>query len=175
MEASQRREELLKLLQMDIKPMSANNLAERFSVSRQIIVGDVALLRASGHNILATQNGYILDKPQGSPETDTDTYILACRHDKGQLEAELHAIVDNGGVLLNVSVDHPLYGSITQPLEIRSRFEANALLNKIAVTGASLLCALTGGAHLHTVRCQSPEAYRRILDTLKRQGILYTA
>ncbi len=176
MEAGKRREELLKLLLMDIKPMSANTIADHFGVSRQIIVGDVALLRASGHNILATQNGYILNKPQGDAQaTDNDTYILACHHDKGQLEAELFAIVDHGGVLLNVSVDHPIFGGITQPMEIGSRFEANTLLNKIAVTGASLLCALTGGAHLHTIRCQSPDAYRRILESLKKQGILYTA
>ena len=175
MDAKKRRDELLKLLQMDIKPMSANNIAEHFGVSRQIIVGDVALLRAAGHDILATQSGYILNKPKGDTAADADTYILACRHDKGQLEAELHAIVDNGGVLLNVSVDHPIFGSITQPLEIRSRFDVDALLSKIAVSGASLLCSLTGGAHLHTIRCPNPDAYRRILDSLKKLGILYTA
>ncbi|MGD9560547.1 MAG: 3H domain-containing protein, partial [Oscillospiraceae bacterium] len=150
MEAKERREELLKLLQMDIKPMSANNIAERFSVSRQIIVGDIALLRASGHDIIATQSGYILNK-KTSEEDDIDSYIIACRHDKGLLEAELYTIVDNGGILVNVSVDHPMFGTITQPLNIRSRFDADAFLSRVAVTGATLLSSLTDGAHLHTI------------------------
>ncbi|MDL2219332.1 transcription repressor NadR [Ruminococcaceae bacterium OttesenSCG-928-O06] len=175
MDAKQRRAEILKLLQMDIKPMSANNIAEHFGVSRQIIVGDIALLRAAGEDILATQSGYILNKREESGEdADADTYILACRHDKGLLEAELYTIVDNGGTLVNVSVDHPMYGTITQTLEIRSRYDADAFLSKIAVTGASLLASLTDGAHLHTIRCTNPDAYRRILAGLRELGILYT-
>ncbi len=175
MEAKERRDQLLKLLQMDIKPMSANNIAERFAVSRQIIVGDIALLRAAGNDILATQSGYILNKPDAAgEEPDSDSYIIASHHDKGLLEAELYAIVDNGGIVVNVSVDHPMYGSITQPLDIRSRYDADTFLSKVAVTGANLLSALTGGAHLHTIRCANPDAYRRILSTLREKGILYT-
>ncbi len=175
MDAKVRREELLKLLQMDIKPMSASNIAERFDVSRQIIVGDIALLRAAGHDILATQSGYILNKKaEEDQDMDADTYILACRHDKGQLQAELYTIVDNGGQLLSVTVDHALFGSITQPLNITSRYEADAFINKVAVTGASLLSGLTDGAHLHTIRCVNPDAYRRILAGLRELGILYT-
>ena len=173
MNAKQRREELLRLLQMDIKPMSASNIAERFDVSRQIIVGDVALLRASGHDIIATQSGYVLNKRE--EVGDADTYILACRHDKVSLESELYTIVDNGGAILSVSVDHPLYGTITQPLDIGSRYDADAFLNKVAVTGAVMLCSLTDGAHLHTIRCANPDAYRRILAGLREKGILYTS
>ena len=173
MNVKQRREELLRLLQMDIKPMSASNIADKFGVSRQIIVGDVALLRASGHDIIATQSGYVLNKKEGEAG-DADTYILACSHDKVALEAELYTIVDNGGTVVNVSVDHPLYGAITQELDIRSRFDVDSFLNKVAVTGASLLSSLTAGAHLHTIRCADPEAYRRILAGLREKGILYT-
>lgn len=171
MEAKERRERLLQLLQMDIKPMSASNVAEHFNVSRQIIVGDVALLRAFGHNIIATQKGYVLEKP--AEDADSNTYVLACRHDKALLEAELYTIVDNGGALVNVSVEHALYGTITRPLDIRSRYDADTFIKKVAVTGALLLGSLAGDAHLHTVRCPSPEAYRRILDSLRELGILY--
>jgi transcriptional regulator of NAD metabolism len=175
MDAKQRREELSKLLQMDIKPMSAGNIADHFGVSRQIIVGDIALLRASGSDIIATQSGYILNKKITEGEnTDADSYILACRHDKNLLAAELHAIVDNGGLLVNVSVDHPIYGSITQRLDIRSRFDADAFLGRVTATGACLLSELTGGAHLHTIRCADPDVYRRILSRLQELGILYT-
>lgn len=174
MEASERREEILKLLQMDIKPMSASNLAEHFGVSRQIIVGDIALLRASGTNIIATPRGYILNKNAAEGADPTDAYVIACRHDKSMLETELYTIIDNGGRFQNVSIDHPIYGTIAQPLDIRSRYDADQFVNQVAVSGASLLCDLTEDVHLHSIRCPDPEAYRRILVALKEKGILYT-
>lgn len=174
-DAAERRSQIFKLLQMDIKPVSANNLAERFEVSRQIIVGDIALLRAGGADIIATPRGYILNKKHDGEDDPSDSYVIACRHDKIELEDELYAVIDNGGRFLNISIDHILYGNITQPLEIRSRYDANKLINKVAVNGASLLCSLTDGVHLHTIRCPEPESYRRILEALKRKGILHTA
>lgn len=175
MDAKQRRAELLRMLQMDIKAMSATNIGEKFGVSRQIIVGDIALLRAAGHDIVATQSGYILAKKTVADErADEDSYILACRHDKTMLENELHTIVDNGGILVGISIDHPLYGNISLPMDIRSRYDADAFISKVAMTGSALLSSLTDGAHLHTIRCNTPEAYRRILAGLREAGILYT-
>lgn len=173
MTTKKRRDEILKLLAMDTKPVSANTLADRFGVSRQIIVGDIALLRAAGQDITATQSGYVLSQQSQEDALDADTYILSCRHDKVQLEQELYTVVDNGGVFLNVSVDHPLYGTITQNLNIGNRYEADEFIQKVAVTGGSLLSSLTEGAHLHTIRCPSPEAYRRILSGLREKSILF--
>ena len=173
MEANERREELLRLLQLDLKPVSASALAEHFGVSRQIIVGDVALLRAKGIDILATPRGYVLNKDNAETAALVDTYVLACRHDKSGLSQELYIFADHGASLLNITVEHPIYGNITQPLEIKSRYEADAFLNKVALTGASLLCDLADGVHLHTIRCPDSEAYRRILVALKEKGILY--
>ncbi len=175
MDASQRRAEILKLLQMDIKPMSASNLAERFEVSRQIIVGDIALLRASGADIIATPRGYLLNKKlDGVDDNLLDGFVIACRHDKSQLDVELYTVIDNGGRFIGVSVEHPLYGTISQEMDIRSRYDADQFLSKIAVTGASLLCSLTNGVHLHTIRCPDAEAYRRIMMALREKGILHS-
>ena len=44
----------MELLSRADAPMSATTIAGLFSVSRQIIVGDIALLRAGGVQILAT-------------------------------------------------------------------------------------------------------------------------
>lgn len=173
-DAAQRRSEIFKLLQMDIKPVSANSLAERFEVSRQIIVGDIALLRAGGADILSTSRGYILNKKHDGEDDPSDSYVIACQHDKSQLENELYAVIDNGGRFINISVEHEIYGTIALPMEIRSRYDADKFIKKLTVTGASLLCSLTDGVHLHTVRCPEPESYRRILEELKEQGILYT-
>lgn len=175
MKAEDRRAQLLNLLKMDMKPMSASKLAEHFGVSRQIIVGDVALLRASGIDVIATPRGYVLGKDSGEGEAGgADTYVLACRHDKVGLEDELYTLADNGAALLSISIDHPLYGTITQKLDLYSRYDVDAFLKKVMTSGASLLCSLTDGVHLHTVRCADPAAYRRILMRLKELGILYT-
>lgn len=173
MDTKERRAELLRLLQADDKPMSASSLGEHFGVSRQIIVGDIALLRASGADILATPRGYLLNQKEEEAAEEDEGYVVVCNHDKVQLEEEFYAIIDNGGQVLNVSVEHPIYGTITQPLDIKSRYEADKLLNKIAMSGAKLLCSLTDGVHLHAISCPDPESYRRILVVLKEKGILY--
>lgn len=173
MPTQKRRDEILRFLSMDMKPVSASTLAEHFNVSRQVIVGDIALLRASGTDILATPRGYILNK-NGDDDSDAiDSYVVACHHDKGGLERELYTIVDNGGSLVNVIVEHPVYGTIKQELNINSRYDADKFLAKMATTGASLICSLDNGIHLHTIRCPDPDSYRRILTGLRDLGILY--
>ena len=42
------------------KPVAAGELARELGVSRQVIVQDVALLRAEGLEIVATNRGYVL-------------------------------------------------------------------------------------------------------------------
>ena len=55
-----RREDLLKFLYESQKPMSGENLAKKFDVTRQVIVQDMAILRASGKDIVSTNRGYYL-------------------------------------------------------------------------------------------------------------------
>ena len=69
-----RREKIKEMLQKTDHPVTASSLAEHFSVSRQIIVGDIALLRASGLQILATPRGYLMDSP--SVQEDKNLGIL---------------------------------------------------------------------------------------------------
>ena len=47
-----RKEKIIKTIKKSDKPISASKLAAQFGVSRQIIVGDVALFRASGYDII---------------------------------------------------------------------------------------------------------------------------
>ena len=49
-----RRQRLLKLLVESDTPLSGAYLASRLEVSRQVIVQDIAVLRAGGHQILST-------------------------------------------------------------------------------------------------------------------------
>ena len=60
MDAAGRRRAIARALEDARRPVAASVLGERFGVSRQIVVGDVALLRAAGLEITATPRGYVL-------------------------------------------------------------------------------------------------------------------
>ena len=166
MKAEERRKIISQTLTAD-QPISATALAGKFSVSRQIIVGDIALLRAAGLDIVATPRGYKLGESSGLVRT------VACIH-RGvdELEKELLAMVDNGCTVMDVVVEHRLYGEITGQLSLSSRYDVQQFVEK--VKDASTLSSLTGGLHLHNLRCPSEEAYQRVCSQLKELGILYT-
>ena len=69
--AKERRQAILEQLKRAEKPVSATALARQYGVSRQIIVGDVALLRAGGEPISATPRGYVLDREGDGPVSYT--------------------------------------------------------------------------------------------------------
>ena len=60
MNSNERREKLLHILKISNKPVKGVDLAKELNVTRQIVVKDIALLRASGIDILATSTGYII-------------------------------------------------------------------------------------------------------------------
>ena len=78
MTAARRRDEILQALAGASGPVSAAALAARLGVSRQVVVGDVALLRAAGSPIVATPRGYVLG---GGQEGSGVRCTVACRHD----------------------------------------------------------------------------------------------
>ena len=87
MKAEERRRAIAKTLTAE-HPVSATALAGQFSVSRQIIVGDIALLRAAGLDIVATPRGYKLGETTGLLRA------VACVHSAQETETELLAMVD---------------------------------------------------------------------------------
>lgn len=88
MDGEIRRREIVKRLRETEKPISATRFAKAFDVSRQIIVGDVALLRATGVEIVATARGYMLEQPLEGIERK-----IACQHTPEQTREELSVIV----------------------------------------------------------------------------------
>lgn len=167
MYAQERRMAILECLRQTRQPVSASSLAERFSVSRQIIVGDIALLRAAGEQISATPRGYVI--LEANPGL---TRRIACRHDAAGMEAELNTIVDYGCTVLDVTVEHPVYGQLTGSLQLSSRYDVGQFMKKCAQAGARPLSDLTGGIHLHTLSCPGQEAYERTREALARLGVL---
>lgn len=148
-------------------PVSAAALARRFSVSRQIIVGDIALLRAAGAEILATPKGYVLGRRSAGVER-----TVACIHAPEEMEDELNAIVDAGGEVVDVIVEHPVYGQLTGILGVSSRYDVQEFLQRVRTDDARPLSDLTGGIHLHTIRCKDDKTFQRIQKTLKKAGFL---
>ena len=167
MDAQQRRQAIARRLSQAGGPVSAAALARELSVSRQIIVGDVALLRAGGAEILATPKGYVLGRrPAGVERT------VACVHAPEEMGAELTAIVDAGGEVADVIVEHPVYGQLTGILGLRSRYDVQEFLRRVEADGARPLSELTGGIHLHTIRCADEETFQRVREALQNTGFL---
>ena len=168
MRAEERRQAIQDILQHSPQPVSAGTLAARFSVSRQIIVGDIALLRAAGADISATPRGYVAHQPSPAGLVRQ----VACRHDAQGMEAELNAMVDQGCTVLDVIVDHPIYGQLTGPLQLSSRYDVTQFIARCAQADARPLSDLTEGIHLHTLSCPSEDAFRRVQTALRNMGVL---
>lgn len=163
MEASMRRRQIQLELRRAERPVSATALAEQFGVSRQIIVGDVALLRASGVEISATPRGYMLRQ-----EAPGLIRTVACRHTAEEMESELNAIVDQGCTVLDVIVEHPIYGQLTGPLQLHSRYDVQQFVARCRQADAAPLSQLTEGIHLHTLSCPDEARYQLVLSALGR-------
>lgn len=168
MDGDQRRNEIVKVLSGSEKPVSATSLAKQYDVSRQVIVQDIALLRAIGYDILATARGYILNK-----ELETMLQrVLIVKHDKMHTEEELNIIVDNGGRVRNVIVSHPIYGQLVGDLMLRTRRDIKQFVEKLSEKDATPLLNLTDGVHMHTIEATSEEDLDIIEEELEKHGFL---
>ena len=169
MNAAQRRESILEKLSAAKAPVSASALAGQLGVSRQIVVGDVALLRAGGTQIDATPRGYQLH-----PAEKGFTGILACVHStEDEMRTELYTVVDQGGVVVDVTVENSLYGELCGNLNIASRYDVDNFIRQAKDTPECLLSRMTGGVHLHTLHCPDAGTFQRIKKALDEKGILY--
>jgi len=138
-------------------------------VSRQVIVGDIALLRAQGHEIIATARGYMVPDYKTSNQ-----YIgkIACCHHAENTKEELYTVVDLGAVVVDVIVEHGLYGEITGQLNIKTRDDADAFVARLDASEVRLLSALTQGVHLHTLACRDKAHFEQVYHALERAGFL---
>ena len=168
MRSEQRRQALLDILKQTTQPISAAALAARFDVSRQVIVGDVALLRSAGEQISATPRGYVM----GQEQRPGLLRQVAVKHDAAQLEAELVTIVDNGCTVLDVIVEHPVYGQLTGSLQLANRYDVGQFLGRCSSFAAHPLSNLTGGIHLHTLLCPDEASFERVKAQLHALGVL---
>lgn len=160
-----RREELLKTLYEKQKPMSGESLAEKFDVTRQVIVQDIAILRASGKDIVSTNRGYYLNEERTQK-------VFKVKHSDRDINKELNAIVDLGGRVKDVIVHHKVYGEIKKDLNCSSRRDVKIFIEKMKEEKSKPLDVLTGGVHYHTVLADNEEVIEEIEVILKELGFL---
>lgn len=168
MEGSRRREEIIDILKAGECPVSGTELAKKLGVSRQIIVQDIALLRATDKNIISTNKGYIYFMP----DEDRQTRVYCVNHDDEHIEDELNTIVDNGGKIMDVIVEHDVYGTITADLQISNRRDVTDFMEKMGKCKSRPLNIITDGTHYHTVTAQSAEVLDNIEKDLAEKGYL---
>ncbi|MDD4564592.1 MAG: transcription repressor NadR [Eubacteriales bacterium] len=161
MTGEERRNRILKILQQSHEPVSGTELAGQLGVSRQVIVQDIALLRAVNRNIISTTKGYVLYYQKNQKANR----CFMVKHTDEQIEDELCTIVDNGGKVLDVIVIHEIYGEISAGLILKNRSDVYDFVTKIQENKTVPLKGLTGGVHLHTVEADSEE----ILDAIEKK------
>ncbi|MCM1161167.1 MAG: transcription repressor NadR [Roseburia sp.] len=170
MNGEERREQILNRLKTGKGPVSGTELARELEVSRQVVVQDIALLRAFHKNILATNKGYLYF----CEEEEEDKYkrTIKVRHKDSEILDEFYTIVDCGGKVLDVVVEHEIYGQITVDLIINSRQDADNFVNKCRNSTNKTLNVLTDGIHYHTVEAANKEALNLIEKRLLEKGYL---
>ena len=166
MTGEERREYIIKCIKNSNKPISGTKLAEICEVSRQVIVQDIALIRASGYDIMSTNRGYVIQ------EQKVCTRTFKVQHSEEQVEDEMNSIVDLGGKLLNVRVNHRIYGKMEAVLNVGSRRKVQEFMEDIRNGKSSPLMRITSNYHYHTVEAESEDILDEIEAMLWEKGML---
>ena len=165
MKSIDRRDEIVKLLINSNKAIKGIDLANKFGVTRQIIVKDIAILRAKGSNIIATPDGYIYNIDKNKVKS-----IIAVNHGADKMIEELEIVVKYGGIIENVIVEHPLYGEIIGNIMIKNLNDLNKFEESFKNIEAKPLSEITNGIHLHTISADSEDDINSIKRELEEKG-----
>lgn len=164
-----RRKELLTLLKESSSAINGQQLADYFHVTRQIIVQDIAILRADGEEIISTNRGYIYS---GSKESKQMQRLFKVKHSVNDIEEELAAIIDNGGRVKTVLVDHPVYGEIQTLLKMTCRRDIYDFMKQVEETEFRPLSEITDGVHYHLVEADTKQDLDEVERALRKLGFL---
>ena len=167
MKGETRRQKIVYILEASGGAVSGTLLAEELGVSRQVIVQDIALLRASEQEIVSTPRGYCIKEDTGKL-----TRRFRVRHNCDQLEAELNIFVDAGGKVIDVIVENPVYGEIRGDLNVSSRRDVRQFIKKIQENQGIPLLTLADGIHEHTIEAENEDILEEIHDELEKAGYL---
>lgn len=169
MTGAERRKKILTMMKEASAPLSGAALGNATGVSRQIVVQDIALLRTEGYNILATARGYVLDSHK------LNSRLIKVCHDEDRTEEELTTIVDLGGCVEDVMVNHKIYGKMTAPLNIKNRRDIKTFLDSLKSGKSAPLLKVTSGYHFHHISADNDEILDEIEEALKQKNFLAEA
>ena len=161
-----RREKIIDILSRSDKPVSGVALAKQLDVSRQVIVQDIALIRAAVYDIYSTNRGHVIKSEKEHAR------IVKVKHAESDVETELNAIVDMGGWVKDVFVYHKVYGVVKADLDLHSRRDIKEYMKQISNGSSSLLMNVTSGYHYHTIVAQDEKTLDIIQEELMRLGFL---
>lgn len=170
MEGDTRRKKIIEILQQESRPISGSEIAKRVGVSRQVIVQDIALLRTSYENIFSTNRGYLLYERDSKEKCARR--VVKVKHQKEDIVRELDIVVDAGGQVVNVIVEHEIYGPLTGELMIRNRADVRNFMRRVEEHQTKPLTDLTGGVHFHTLEAENEEMLDEIVKQWKEAGFL---
>lgn len=169
MTSTERRNAIINKLKNSVEPIKGTDLAKFFNISRQIIVQDIALLRAQGEDVIATPQGYMI------PIKKDNRIIkrIVCKHEGyNAIEEELQIMIDYGATIIDVIVEHPIYGEITSVLNISNKIDICNFIDKITKKNAEPLATLTDGIHIHTIEVANEEIFQELKKALNKKGYL---
>ena len=166
MNTGERRGEILKILKQTEVPIAARELAGRFGVSRQVIVQDLAVIRASTPGILSTTKGYVMQQDSSC------TREFKVRHSQDKAAQELNLIVDCGGHVKNISISHRVYGRVSAEMDIPSSQDVCEFIQALQNSRSTVLSSATSGYHYHTVHADNEEILDEIQEELQKAGFL---
>lgn len=169
MTGTERREAIILRMQEDHQPLSGTKLASMYGVSRQVIVQDIALIRAAGYDVISTNKGYILN---AAVENKIVERVFKVNHTDEQIEDELCSIVDLGGCVMNTMINHKVYGHLEAPLQIKFRRNVAEFMNDIHSGKSTPLKNVTSGYHYHTISAESEEVLNMIEKMLREKKFL---
>ena len=166
MTGAERRKALLAMMRETEKPLSGTALGKRTGVIRQVVVQDMALLRTEGYPIISTARGYLMEASKGC------TRLFKVCHTNEQVEDELTTIVDLGGTVVNVMVNHRIYGKLDAQLNIKNRRDVAKFLDDINTGKSTPLLNVKSGYHFHLVSAETEDVLDEIEEALRGKNYL---
>ncbi|BBE31293.1 transcriptional regulator [Tepiditoga spiralis] len=164
MDKEKRQKKIIEILSLKTKPISGTVLAKKFNVTRQVIVKDIAILKAQGILIRSNSRGYYINKSNKLIKS------IAVKHSNELIEKELYTIVKCGGKILDVTIEHPVYGEITGIIDVETIEEINDFISKLKTSKP--LSSINDGVHLHKIEVDNEKQFNCILNNLKELNIL---
>lgn len=166
MSGEQRREQIIEIIKNSASPVSGTALAKMVNVSRQVVVQDIALIRANGVDVISTNRGYVIG------DSGKVSRVFKVHHTEAQVEEELNLFVDFGGIVKDVFVYHKVYNVLKADMNLKSRADVRKYLGELASGKSTLLMNVTSGYHYHTILADDEETLDIIQEELWAKGFL---